>query len=109
MDVGVVVHNVMTTYYIYKAVYFNEPLIERYITVTGDGVKKPQNLLVPLGTPVSKILEHVELKDNVNKIIMGGPMTGTALYSLDVPIIKGTSGIVVLENVVEQDYQNYLK
>jgi len=109
MDVGVVVHNVMTTYYIYKAVYCQEPMTERYLTITGEGVAKPQNLLVRLGTPISKILRSAELKGNSQKIILGGPMMGISQYSADVPVTKGTNGILVQEESPSIEYSNCIR
>ena len=109
MDVGVVVHNVMTCYYIYRAVYLNEPITERYLSVTGEGVNTPKNLLVRLGTPINKILENVGLKDNAQKIILGGPMMGIAQYSTEIPVTKGTSGILVLEDIGSIEFEHCIR
>ncbi len=109
MDIGVVVHNVMTTYYIYRAIYFNEPVTERYLTITGDGVENPQNLRVRIGTPISKILEYAKLRPGSKKIILGGPMMGMAQYSEEVPVTKGTSGILVLQDTQDMDYKNCIR
>jgi electron transport complex protein RnfC len=97
-DVGVVVNNVATCFAIYEAVYKNKPLYERVITVSGRIVKNPANLKVRLGTKVKDILDTCGgLTQEPAKIILGGPMMGIAQYTLDVPIIKGTSGIVVFD------------
>lgn len=97
MDVGVVVQNVSTTFAIYEAVRYGKPLIERVVTVTGEGVRESKNLLVKIGTPISQLIEECGgLKDSTGKIIAGGPMMGFALSSLDMPVTKGTSGILVL-------------
>lgn len=97
MDVGVVVHNIGTAVAIYEAARFGKPLIERVITVTGEGIKEPANLLVKIGTLVSDIIEECGgFKSDVAKVISGGPMMGFALYSLDVPVTKGTSGILAI-------------
>ncbi|MBC7190245.1 electron transport complex subunit RsxC, partial [Candidatus Aerophobetes bacterium] len=95
LDVGVVVSNVGTACAISEAIKKGKPLIERVITVTGNGIERPSNLLVPIGTPLKYILEYCGLKENASAIIMGGPMMGIAQWSLDVPVIKGTSGILV--------------
>ncbi len=96
LDVGVVVSNVGTAVAITEAVKIKKPLIERVITVTGK-VGNPSNLLVPLGIPISYCIEQCEgLKEEAAKIIMGGPMMGISQWTLDVPVIKGTSGILVL-------------
>ncbi|MHB9003336.1 MAG: electron transport complex subunit RsxC [Coriobacteriia bacterium] len=93
---GALVHNVGTAAAIAEAVSRRKPLIERVVTVTG-AVKNPGNYLTLLGTPVSVLLEAAGGFDGEpGRVIMGGPMTGMALASLDVPVVKGTSGIVVL-------------
>ncbi len=97
MDVGVVVQNVGTAEAIYEAVRYGKPLIERYVTVTGRGVKDPKNFLARIGTPFSQLIEEAGgLTDTAAKVIAGGPMMGMSQYTLDVPVIKGTSGILVL-------------
>ncbi|MEW6002901.1 MAG: electron transport complex subunit RsxC [Nitrospirota bacterium] len=97
MDVAVVVQNVGTALAIYEAVRYGKPLIERVVTVTGEGINEPKNLKVKIGTLVSHLIEECGgLKDETLKIIAGGPMMGFAIPSLDVPVTKGTSGIVVL-------------
>lgn len=97
MDVKVVVHNAGTAYAIYEAVRFGKPLIERVVTVSGEGIREPKNLLVKIGTPVSQIIEDCGgIKENAVKIISGGPMMGFAIVSLEMPVTKGTSGITVL-------------
>lgn len=96
LDVGVVVSNVGTAVAISEAVKFKKPLIERVVTVTGK-VEDPSNLLVPLGTPLSYCLGQCGgLKQGALRIIMGGAMMGISQYTLDIPVIKGTSGILVL-------------
>ncbi len=98
MDVGAVVFNVGSTYAIYEAIQKNKPLIERVVTVTGKSITNTQNFWVRIGTPVSKLLEAVGgLPNNTGKIIAGGPMMGKALVTASIPIIKGTSGIVLIE------------
>ncbi len=97
MDIGVVVQNVGTAEAIYSAVRFGRPLIERYVTVTGRGVKEPKNFLVRIGTPFSQLIaEAGGLTEDAAKVISGGPMMGMSQYTLEVPVIKGTSGITVL-------------
>ena len=98
MDVGVVVHNAGTALAIYEAVRFGKPLIERVVTVSGKGIKEPKNLMVRLGSPVSNLIEQCGgVTENTAKIIMGGPMMGFALSTTEVPVLKGTSGILALE------------
>ncbi|MDH7560144.1 MAG: electron transport complex subunit RsxC [bacterium] len=97
MDVGCLVHNVGTAKAIYEAVALRKPLVERVVTVTGPGVRTPKNLRVPLGTSFAHLFAHCGgLTEDAGKIIMGGPLMGIAQFSDEVPVIKGTSGIVVL-------------
>jgi electron transport complex protein RnfC len=97
MDVGVVVHNTGTCLAIYEAVMQNKPLVERVVTVTGSCLKEPKNLRARLGTRFSDLIEYCGgTNDFPGKALMGGPMMGIAQYSLDVPVIKGTSGILLL-------------
>ncbi|HYA27145.1 MAG TPA: electron transport complex subunit RsxC [Thermodesulfovibrionales bacterium] len=97
MDVRVVVQNVGTALAVYEAVRYGKPLIERVVTVTGEGISNPANLMVRVGTLVSELIEQCGgLKDGVGKVISGGPMMGFALASLEVPVTKGTSGILVI-------------
>ncbi len=97
LDVGVIVNNVGTAIAIAEAIKWDKPLLERVVTVTGSVVKNPSNLLVPLGTPFSHLIEECGgLKEEASKVIMGGPMMGISQYTLEVPVIKGTSAILVL-------------
>ncbi|MFH1319656.1 MAG: electron transport complex subunit RsxC [Bacteroidota bacterium] len=100
IDVGTVVHNVGTTYAIYEAIQKNKPLIERVVTVTGKSLSKPSNFLTRIGTSVSELIEAAGgLPDDTGKIISGGPMMGKALNIADVPVTKGTSGILILPQI----------
>lgn len=97
MDVRVVVQNVGTALAIYEAARFGKPLIERVVTITGEGIHNPSNLMVKIGTLISELIgECGGFKDGPGKVIAGGPMMGFALSSLDVPVTKGTSGILVI-------------
>jgi len=98
MDVGCVVQNVATAAAVYDAVAYKRPLIDRIVTITGNGIQKPQNMLVRIGTPVDFVFEQCGgLKKSAGKIISGGPMMGLAFSQTEVPVIKGTSGLLVLE------------
>ncbi len=95
--VGAVVHNVGTTFAVYEAVQKNKPLFERVVTVTGKSVKKPSNFMVRIGTPVSNLIEAAGgLPEDTGKVISGGPMMGRALSTIETPVTKGTSGILIL-------------
>lgn len=96
LDVGVVVNNVGTAVAVKDAVIKNKPLIDRVLTVAGSGVNEPKNLLVRIGTQFRDIIDFCGgLSGEPKKIISGGPMMGIAQYTLDVPVVKGTSGILV--------------
>lgn len=98
MDVGVIVNNAGTCAAIAKVLKTGMPLIERITTVSGSGINEPKNLLIRIGTPLKDIIEECGgLKGTPGKVLMGGPMMGLAQSTLDVPAIKGTSGILVLE------------
>jgi len=107
-DIGVLVQNVATLYAIYEAVYKGKPLIERIVTVTGSCVESPKNLLVRLGTPIKNLIEFcAPLKEEPKKIIIGGPMMGVAQYTDEVPIIKSSAGLLLMNKkearVLEED------
>lgn len=94
-DVGVVVQNVGTAKAIWEAVALGKPLYERVITVAGPGIRQPANLLVRVGTLFRDVVTFCGgLDDKANLLIMGGPMMGIAQWSLDIPVIKGTSGLL---------------
>jgi electron transport complex protein RnfC len=96
-DVGVVVQNVGTVIAISDAVINGIPLIERVTTVSGDAVREPKNISLRVGTTFKQAVDFCGgLKEKPEKVIMGGPMMGIAQFSLDTPIIKGTSGILAL-------------
>ncbi len=96
-DVGVLVQNVGTTVAIYDAVIYDKPLTERVVTVTGPNINKPANLLTWIGSPVKNLLEKCGgIKNKPARVVMGGPMTGTALSELDAPIVKSSLGLVVM-------------
>lgn len=99
INVGAVVQNVGTAFAIYQAVMKNKPLIDRIITVTGKSVKQPSNLLARLGTPFQQLIDECGgLPEDTGKIIGGGPMMGKALLSLDVPMTKGSSGLLIMND-----------
>ncbi|MDK2927030.1 MAG: H+/Na+-translocating ferredoxin:NAD+ oxidoreductase subunit [Bacillota bacterium] len=96
VDAGALVQNVGTTYALATAIESGRPLVERVVTVTGTPLKAPRNLKVRLGTLFSDLLAYCGLEGEVGKVISGGPMMGIALPTTDVPVIKGTSGILLL-------------
>ena len=97
-DAGCIVDNVETVAAIYRAVIEGEPMLEKTVTVTGDGIQEPGNFKVPLGTDFASIIEAAGgLKGSPEKIIAGGPMMGNALFDLHVPVTKTTSAILCME------------
>jgi electron transport complex protein RnfC len=96
MDIGIICHNVTTATAVYQAVYRGEPLISRIVTVTGGAVKHPQNIEVLIGTPIREVLNQVGVAYNkIEKVIMGGPMMGFSLPSIDVPVTKATNCLLI--------------
>ncbi len=98
-EVGVVVNNVGTAIAIYQALAYKKPLIERVVTISGNGITTPKNLKIRIGTPFADIIEQCGgLKSGLGEmlIINGGPMMGITQSTLDVPVTKGTSGITCL-------------
>ena len=97
LDVGVIVHNVGTIFAIYQAIQHNVPLIERVVTVTGKKLENAANYWVKIGTPITDLVNEVGgLPEGTRKIVNGGPMMGKAIKNTDVPVTKGTSGILVI-------------
>ena len=96
MDAGALVQNVGTTYALAQAIVYGKPLVERVVTVTGTPLKESYNLKVRIGTLFSELLSYCGVEDKVGKLISGGPMMGIAQSSAEVPVLKGTSGILVL-------------
>jgi Na+-translocating ferredoxin:NAD+ oxidoreductase subunit C len=96
LDVGCVVQNVGTAIAVYEAVQKNKPLIERVVTVTGKSVKNPVNLMVRIGTSANELIQAAGgLPEDTGKVVNGGPMMGKAISDTDVPVTKGTSGILI--------------
>jgi len=98
-DIGALVQNVSTVFAIYEAVYKGKPLIERIVTVTGSCIKEPVNLLVRIGTPIKDLIEFCGLNEEPAKIIIGGPMMGIAQYTDEVPLIKSSNGLLLMNKV----------
>lgn len=112
MDVGVIVHNVGTIYAIYQAVQYDQPLIERVVTVTGKKIESASNFWVKVGTPIKDLVAEVGgLPEGTRKIVNGGPMMGKAIKNTDVPVTKGTSGILVIseDEASRQESKNCIR
>ena len=95
--VGVLVQNVATAHAVYEALRFQKPLLDRILTVTGPGVKEPRNVRAPLGVSLADVVAYCGgLDEKTTRMVAGGPMMGRSLPRLDVPLIKGMNGLVLL-------------
>lgn len=98
LDIGAVVCNVGTTRAVYEAVVYHKPLFERVVTISGEAINSPKNVLAPIGTKVSDLLSYAGgAKESCDRLVSGGPMMGFAFASEETPMAKGTSGILALE------------
>lgn len=96
-EIGCIVRNVGTTVAVYEAVVYGKPLIERIVTVSGPNIPNPGNFLTKIGTSVEHMLEYCGVKDfNGARVILGGPMTGRAQHSLKAPVVKNSTGVLLL-------------
>ena len=103
LDVGAVVMNLGTTHAVYEAVAYGKPLFERVMTITGDCISRPCNVIAPIGTKVRDLLDFAGgFSSEPDKLVSGGPMMGFAFYDEDTPVAKGTSGILAIA-----DKKNY--
>jgi len=112
MDVGVIVHNVGTIFAIYQAIQYDQPLMERVVTVTGKKVEDASNFWVKIGTPIKDLVQEVGgLPEGTRKIVNGGPMMGKAIKNTDVPVTKGTSGILIIaeDEASRQESKNCIR
>ena len=102
LDVGAVVCNAGTCNAIYEAVVFHKPLIERVITVSGESINEPKNLIAPIGTKFSDLIAYCGgEKEDVVSLVAGGPMMGFAIYDEDTPMVKGSGGLLVLPALID--------
>jgi electron transport complex protein RnfC len=96
-DLGIVVHNVATARAVHHAVRFGRPLVARVVTVSGRAIREPNNVMTPIGTRVADLVEFCGgFSARPESVVNGGPMMGQPLPSLEVPVVKGTSGILAL-------------
>ncbi len=96
LDVGAVVLDAASVWAIGQAIHEGRPCVSRVVTVAGDGVSRPGNYEVPLGTPLHRLIEHVGLQGAVCRVVVGGPMTGVAVSSLDVVTTQRVGAVVLL-------------
>lgn len=106
INIGLIVINVSTVISIYEAVCLGKPLIEKEITISGDGINKKRNLRVKLGTLLSDILEYSEFDEGkTERLIIGGPMMGRSVEKIDLPITKSLGGILALSKKEFKPYK----
>ena len=107
-ELGCIVRNVGTTIAAYEAYVYDKPMIERVVTVSGPKVAKPGNYVIRIGTPVSHVLNEsgVEAVEN-HKVVLGGPMTGLAQPHLEVPVVKSTTGVILLPPKMTREWMEY--
>ncbi len=101
--VGAIVNNVATAFAVYEMVYLRKPLTSRIVTVTGPSLSHPGNFRVPLGTPISSLIEAAGgFPSDTGKVIAGGPMMGRAVSDLSSPSTKGLSGVLLLPKAISE-------
>lgn len=105
-DVGAVIQNIGTAIAVNDAVVKGEPQLTAALTVSGLGINQPKNLIVRIGTPLADILDYCGgVKENAVKVVVGGPMMGVAQYDFSAPVMKATSGILVLTEDEVNDHE----
>ncbi len=98
IDVGCLVQNVGTAFAVYEAIMKNKPLFERVVTITGKSISKPSNILTRIGTPIIQLIDFAGgLPEDTGKVVNGGPMMGKAVKDINIPVTKGTSGILIIK------------
>ncbi len=103
IDLGVIVQNVGTAFAVYEAVQKNKPIISRIVTVTGTSLKHPGNFRARIGTSFSYLIKAAGgVPEDTGKIINGGPLMGKSQSSIEIPVVKGTSGILLLTKRVSK-------
>jgi electron transport complex protein RnfC len=111
IEKGIVINNVSTIYAIYEALKYNKPVIEKLITITGEDIKKPQNILVKIGTKAADVIEFVggvkKVKDL--KLIAGGPMMGVSAQSDDLVISNNLNCLLIMRNKNNDPYINCMR
>jgi len=108
LDLGILVSNIGTVVALSQYFRIGQPLIERVVTVTGTAIGRPTNVMVPIGTPMRDLVDWCGgFTDQAARILLGGPMMGFVQKSLDIPVVKGTSGILALTTSEVRDLNEY--
>ncbi len=112
-QVGILVNNISTVRAVYHAVRFRRPLVSRIVTVSGKGIAEPKNVEVPIGTPISEVINYCGgLSESTERLVLGGPMMGQAVTSMQVPVDKTVGGILALtedEVFIENQHQECIR
>ncbi|MBO5776554.1 MAG: electron transport complex subunit RsxC [Clostridia bacterium] len=95
-DLGYIVLNISTSLAMYEACVLGKPLYSRYMTISGEGIERPANIYVRFGVPFSEIVEYLGYKEDIAKVISGGPMMGISLHSFIPVVTKGSSALLLL-------------
>lgn len=102
LDIGAVVCNLGTTFAIYEAAKFHKPLFERVITVSGESINEPKNVIAPIGTKFSELIAFAGgIKEDVSELVSGGPMMGFGVSDDQTPTVKGSSGLLALPLTID--------
>ncbi len=108
-ELGCIVRNVGTTVACYEATIYDKPLIERVVTISGPKVPRPGNYVIRIGTPIYHILQECGIEDmEGHKVVLGGPMTGLAQNDLNVPVVKSTTGVIILPPEMIREELEYM-
>ncbi|MGY0614786.1 electron transport complex subunit RsxC [Vibrio sp. FJH11] len=112
-QVGILVNNISTVRAVYHAVRFRRPLVSRIVTVSGRGIAEPKNVEVPIGTPVNEVINYCGgVSESTERLLLGGPMMGQAVPSMQVPVDKTVGGILALtedEVFIESKHQECIR
>lgn len=106
LDIGAVVCNLGTSFAIYEAAKYHKPLFERVITISGESINEPKNVIAPIGTKFSELIAYAGgVKDNVSELISGGPMMGFGVADDQTPMVKGSSGLLAIPALIDDSKQ----
>ena len=105
LDIGCIVCSTSSIYALYEAAVFHKPVFERVVTVTGEAIAEPKNLIVPVGTSFRKLFEYCHGDETkCDEFIAGGPMMGFSFPSLDTPTVKGNNGLLCIKKFEEKSF-----
>ena len=97
-DVGCVIFNAETCVAVYNAAYTGMPLIDTVVTIDGDGVSEPKNFRIPVGTSIGEVISQCSPREDISKIVLGGPMMGASQWDINAVVMKNTSAILAFSS-----------